>query len=127
MTLQLPYTTKCTRTAAPQRRLAALNVLAQLPEETPLGDTIARAVLQSCFDAEASIADAGLRCGRLSDAINIMTDAEARIWFTGIVEVLKTAEDDVTRSNIADTIYIVSQTEEGRAALIAAGACAALV
>ena len=68
-------------TAAPQRRLAALNVLAQLPAETPLSDSVAYGVLRSCLVAEADVAAAALRCGRLSVAIEAIPRAEAMEWF----------------------------------------------
>ena len=53
----------------PDQRLAALSVLMPLPPETPLGRTIASALLWSCFDDAAGIANAVLRCGRLYVAI----------------------------------------------------------
>jgi hypothetical protein len=68
-------------TASPQRRLAALNVLAQLPEETPLSDSVAYGVLRSCLVAEADVAAAALRSGRLSVAIEVIPRAEAMEWF----------------------------------------------
>jgi hypothetical protein len=68
-------------TAAPQRRLAALNVLAQLPVETPLSDSVAYGVLRSCLAAEADVAAAALCCGRLSVAVDIIPRAEAMEWF----------------------------------------------
>jgi hypothetical protein len=68
-------------TAAPQRRLAALNVLAQLPAETPLSDSVAYGVLRSCLAAEADVAAAALRCGRLSVALDVIPRAEAMEWF----------------------------------------------
>jgi hypothetical protein len=73
-------------TAAPQRRLAALEVLAQLPEETPLSDSVAYGVLRSCFVAEADVAAAALRSGRLSVAIEVIPRAEAMEWFTQSVD-----------------------------------------
>jgi hypothetical protein len=72
---------RITWTAAPQRRLAALNVLAQLPAETPLSDSVAYGVLRSCLVAEADVAAAALRCGRLSVAIEVIPRAEAMEWF----------------------------------------------
>ncbi len=68
-------------TAAPQRRLAALIVLAQLPVETPLSDSVAYGVLRSCLVAEVDVAAAALRCGRLSVAIDVIPRAEALEWF----------------------------------------------
>ena len=159
---------------APHRRLAALNVIVQLAVETPLGDSISYALLRSCFDLEAGIVTAALRCGRLSVAIKVMPQAEARKWCAtfvdafriaetdslrgdfaraireliergeegcaafnseenlakaccALVDALKIAETDATRSDIALTIRRLARIEEGRAALIAAGACFALV
>jgi hypothetical protein len=68
-------------TAARQRRLAALNVVAQLPEETLLSDSIAYGVLRSCLVAEVDVAAAALRSGRLSVAIEVIPRAEAMEWF----------------------------------------------
>ena len=45
----------------PNLRLAALNLLAQLPHETPLGHSTASALLWSCLDASSVIANASLR------------------------------------------------------------------
>ena len=67
-------------TATPQRRLGALNVLAQLPAETPLSYSVAHGVLRSCLVAEADVAAAALRCGRLSVAIEAIPRAEALEW-----------------------------------------------
>ncbi len=50
------------------------------------------------------------------------------IIFAALVEALKVAENNhVSRSNISLVISVVARREEGRVALIAGGACAALV
>ena len=113
-------------TAAPQRRLAALNVLAQLPVDTALSSSIAYAVLRSCLDTEAGVAAAALRCGRLHVAIQAVPTAESGTWFKTLVRRLNVGETtDCQKGNIALAISNLSQIPEGRRALVAAGACEA--
>ena len=105
-------------TAAPQRRLAALNVLAQLPIETALSSSIAYAVLRSCLDAEADVAAAALRCRRLSVAIEVIQEAEAMKWFEKLIHALENAKTDSKRGDIASAIPDLVQSESGCAAFV---------
>ena len=89
-------------TAPPQRRLAALTVLAQLPVETPLSESVAYAVLRSCFDADAGIAAAALRCGRLLE--NLPEALIAAGACGALVEALKTSVTEETRESITGAI-----------------------
>ena len=112
-------------TAPPQRRLVALTVLAQLPVETPLSESVAYSVLRSCFDADAGIAAAALRCLRLLE--NLPEALIAAGACGALVESLSIAETEETREVIASVVANVSRIPEGCAAFIAAGACSALV
>jgi hypothetical protein len=105
---------------APQCRLAAFNVLAQLPVETPLGDSISYAVLRGCFDPAAGIAVAALRCRRLSVAIKVMPQAEARKWCATLVDAFKIAEIDSMRGGIAGAIRELIESQTGCTAFNAA-------
>ena len=72
-------------TASPQRRLAALNMLAQVPVEIAISHSLACSVLRSCVVADPDIAAAALRCGRLSVAIENIPQAEAIKWFAELI------------------------------------------
>jgi hypothetical protein len=111
----------------PNLRLAALNVLLLFPPETPLGSTIAHALLWSCFDAAAGIADAALRCGRLSVAMVGMPQGEVELWCARLVEAFTIAAMDTIKANVAMAICDFASNEEGRTGLAAAGGCGALV
>ncbi len=111
----------------PNLRHAALNVLLLLPPETPLGSTIAHALLWSCFDAAAGIADAALRCGRLSVAMVGLPQGEVELWCARLVEAFTIAGTDTIKANAAMAICDFASNEEGCAGLAAAGACGALV
>ena len=114
-------------TRSPNQRLAALNVLLQLPRETPLGRTIASALLWSCFDAAAGVADAALRCGRLSVAIKGMLQGEIGLWCARLVEAFAVAGTGAIQCNVAMAMCDLAEDEGSRAGLAAAGACGALV
>ena len=114
--------------APPQRRLAALTVLAQLPVESPLSESVACAVLRSCFDTEAGIAAAALSCRRLHIAIQDVPAAESGRWFETLVQRLHVGETtDCEKGKIALAIEDICHDQQGRAALIAVGACGVLV
>ena len=72
-------------TASPQRRLAALNMLAQVPVQIAISDSLAYSVLRSCVVADPDIAAAALRSGRLSVAIESIPQAEAIKWFAELI------------------------------------------
>jgi hypothetical protein len=112
-------------TRSPNQRLAALNVLLLLPQETPLESTIASALLWSCFDAAAG--DTVLCCGRLSLASEGMLQGEIRLWCSKLVDVFAAAETDAMRHNVAMAMCDLAEVEDSRACLVAAGACSALV
>jgi len=114
---------------SPNQRLAALNVLLLLPRETPLGKTTASALLWSCFDAAAGVADVALRCGRLSHAIKGMLQGQIGMWCSRLVEAFAVAEKGAVqrRLGVAIAICNLAEEEQSRACLAAAGACGALV
>jgi hypothetical protein len=100
--------------APPQRRLAALTVLAQLPVETPLSDSVAYAVLRSCFDTEAGIAAAALSCRRLHVAIQAVAAAESGTWFESLVQRLHVGETtDCEKGKIALAIEDICHDQQG--------------
>jgi hypothetical protein len=108
-------------------RLAALKMLLQLPQETPLGITVASALLWSCFDDDAGIAHVALRCGRLSVAIEDMPQGHIEPWCARLIQKFTVAETGAIDQNVAIALCDLSQSKKGRASLIAAGACGALV
>jgi hypothetical protein len=72
-------------TASPQRRLAALNMLAQVPLDIAISDSLGYSVLQSCVVDDPDIVAAALRCGRLSVAIENIPQAGAVKWFAELI------------------------------------------
>jgi len=112
---------------SPNQRLAALNVLQLLPQETPFGRTTAYALLWSCFDAAAGVADVALRCGRLSLAIEGMQQEEIGLWCSRLVEAFAVAETSAIAESVAMAMCDLAEEEDICACLVAAGACVALV
>ena len=85
----------------PNMRLAALNVLAKIPQETPLGRSTASALLWSCLDSAARVVDAALRSERLSAAFEVVPQALGVKYCCTVLESLKNAGTDGTRENLA--------------------------
>jgi hypothetical protein len=119
------YTVTWSRTL--NQRLAALNVLPLLPRDMSLGNRIASALLLSCCDAAASVADAALRSGWLSSAIQGKTSAEILRVCVKIIEKIQALNTFGISGFVA--MYDIMRVEDGRAGIVAAGGggCAALV
>ncbi len=110
---------------APNQRLAALNVLSHLPTETPLGDSIASALLLSCLDAATSIAHAALCSGWMSSAIDGRTIEEIMPFCKRLVELVGTA--NAGESDVVIAMKDIMRNQVGRSGLVAAGGCEAVV
>jgi len=82
-------------------RLAALNLLATLPQKTPLGGSIASALLWSCLDASSDIVDAALSSERLFAAIEEVPNVQVVQCCGAVLKALKSAETEDTRSKMA--------------------------
>jgi hypothetical protein len=111
---------------SPNMRLAALNMLAQLSKETPLGRSTASALLWSSLDTSPSIANAALSSERLSAAFEAVPDARV-IFIRDVLKTLKTADADATRYHMARVIAQISEIARGRVAVLEAGGCGAIV
>jgi hypothetical protein len=115
----------------PNVRLAALNMLAKLPKETPLGRPIASALLWSSLDSSPGIPNAALSTERLSAAFEIVPEAERVVFIHAVLKSLKTAVDaDGTIYRVYHMTRVIAQLSEndiGCLAVLEAGGCGAMV
>jgi hypothetical protein len=112
---------------APDVRLAALNMLAKLPKETPLGRPIASALLWSSLDSSPGIPNAALSTERLSAAFEIVPEAERVVFSHAVLKSLKTADADGTVYHMTRVIAQLSENDIGCLAVLEAGGCGAIV
>ncbi len=88
-------------------------------------------MLRSFLNAEVDVAAAALSCGRLADAfagaIETMPHEEVRKCCAKLVQSLANAQTDNHRGYMANVIRELVTIEEGCSAMIAVGACAAVV
>jgi hypothetical protein len=115
---------------APNVRLAALNMLAKLPKETPLGRPIASAVMRSSLDSSPGIANAALSTERLSVAIEVVSEEHAEMFqmhCRAVLKSLNTAEADATRPHMASVIAQLTESNRGCVAVVESGGCGAMV
>ena len=120
----------------PERRAAALNALAHLPEQQPLGPAVAHALVWSLVDSRQEVVLAAARaisrfaanlwsllephvremlCVRLSSALKK----------SNALHVCCCAASDDAKVRISEAIGNLARDDEGRRALVAAGACEA--
>jgi hypothetical protein len=112
----------------PNVRLAALNMLAKLPKETPLGVVVASALLWSCIGVSPGIPNAALSTERLSAAFEIVPEAERVVFIHAVLKSLKTAVDaDGTAYHMTRVIAQLSENDIGCLAVLEAGGCGAMV
>ena len=114
--------------ATAARRLGALKALARLPQEQPLGLSIARAIALSLADANEEIARAAARA--ISHWANALHEFVEEPGFCKLlcemsVAVLRTDASDGAKADISEAISRLVHFEVGRRALVAAGACEA--
>jgi hypothetical protein len=112
----------------PERRVAALNALTHLPEEQPLGPSIARALVWSLVDSRPEVVVAAARA---------ISHFAAQLW--GLLEpmvrellcerllyCLRCAASDDAKAEISFAISALRCNDDGLCALIAAGALQAI-
>jgi len=115
--------------ATAARRLGALQALTHLPQEQPLGLSIARAIVLSLADADQGIVCAAARSiSHWADALYIFMQEPAfcRLLCETSVAALRSAASDDTKAVISTAISDLVLNEDGRRALVAADACQAV-
>jgi hypothetical protein len=73
------------------QRLAAFNMMALIPRETPLGGSVASAIWLSCFDNDASIAAAALQSRHLCSAAEGRSQEDILFVFSKLGKALSAA------------------------------------
>jgi hypothetical protein len=115
--------------ATSARRLGALQALIHLPQEQPLGLSIARAIVLSLADADQGIVCAAARSiSHWANALYIFMQEPAfcRLLCETSVAALRSAASDDTKAVISTAISDLVLNEDGRRALVAADACQAV-
>jgi hypothetical protein len=111
----------------PERRAAALNALAHLPEQQPLGPAVAHALVWSLVDSRQQVVLAAARAiSRFAANLCSLLEPHVRERLcTRLSSALRSAASDDTMAGISDAIRNLAFDDEGCRALVAAGACEA--
>ena len=109
------------------RRVSALNALAHLPREQPLGPSVARALVWSLADAGQEVVLAAARAiSHWARALWGMQEPGFRaLLCERILAALRSAASDDAKAAISYAIGDLARNQDGCRALVAAGACEA--
>ena len=111
----------------PERRTAALNALAHLPEHQPLGPAVAHALVWSLVDCrqEVVLAAAGAISRFAANLWSLLEPHVRELLCVRLSSALRSAASDDAKVRISHAISNLALDDEGRRALVAAGACEA--
>ena len=111
----------------PERRAAALNALAHLPEQQPLGPAVVHALVWSLVDSrqELVLAAAGAISRFAENLWSLLEPRVRELLCARLSSALRSAASDDAKAGISRAVFNLAFDDEGRRALVAAGACEA--